>query len=308
MQKKISEITLGTAQLGINYGIANKTGKPSSIIANKILESSLKYGINTLDTSPAYGESEQIIGSFIKKLSTEKKPSIITKIPTIKIDEKFSTNQIYQYMIESVNTSMHNLNITQIEFCLLHDPQDMTKYGNAVPEALSKLKDEGLINHLGVSVYSPQDVKEFLKFDNFDTIEVPINIFDQRLIKTRLLKELFNNKIKIFARSIFLQGLFFLNYKYLPSDLKIAEGFLKKLDKLSIEWGKTISSIAFSFIRDMEEITSVIMGVENPTQLNNNINLLKSKPLSKEEKQQIIDLFNDVPEKVIDPRKWNMSK
>ena len=71
MQKKISEITLGTAQLGFNYGIANKTGKPSIIIANEILKSALKYGINTFDTSPVYGKSEQIIGSFLKKIPPE---------------------------------------------------------------------------------------------------------------------------------------------------------------------------------------------------------------------------------------------
>jgi len=305
---KISEITLGTAQLGTNYGIANKSGKPSINTANRILESALKNGINTIDTSSAYGKSEQIIGNYIKNLATKEQPNIITKIPPIKISEKSSFEEIFHHMRESLNSSLHNLNLSQIEYCILHDPQDITKFGNLVPEALCKLKDEGLIAHLGASVYTPVDVNEFLKFDYFDIIEIPINIFDQRLIRTNLLNELFKNKVQIFARSIFLQGLFFLNPEHLPSELKIAEKSLQKLNKISTELEKSISEISFSFIRDMKEITSMIIGVENLSQLQDNIGLLQSEPLLEEEQQKIINLFNDVPEKVIDPRKWNVNK
>ena len=73
-------MTLGTVQLGKDYGINNTTGKPDIQAAHEILSLALKNGINSLDTASAYGDSEAVIGSFIKQ--SNETPFIITKFFT----------------------------------------------------------------------------------------------------------------------------------------------------------------------------------------------------------------------------------
>ena len=63
---EISALSLGTVQLGLSYGINNADGKPSQETANAILNAALDGGINTLDTAGAYGDSEVVIGNWLK--------------------------------------------------------------------------------------------------------------------------------------------------------------------------------------------------------------------------------------------------
>ena len=62
----ITPITLGTAQLTMPYGIANSNNNISKESAFSLLENALENGINTWDTSPTYGKSEEIIGDYLK--------------------------------------------------------------------------------------------------------------------------------------------------------------------------------------------------------------------------------------------------
>ena len=71
------KITLGTAQFGMNYGIANNSGKIKSSEILKILDFSKKNKINFLDTANSYNSSEGEIGKYYRK--TKKKFQIITK-------------------------------------------------------------------------------------------------------------------------------------------------------------------------------------------------------------------------------------
>ena len=70
---------------------------------------------------------------------------------------------------------------------MLHNPADMTLYGDIVPNTLKKLKDEGLIGMAAVSVYTPEEVSEMLKNDIYEAIQIPMNIIDNRLIKAACL-------------------------------------------------------------------------------------------------------------------------
>ena len=62
----ISRFMLGTVQLGLNYGMANTTGKPSEETAHEILRTAHDVGVTVLDTAAAYGTSEEVVGSYLK--------------------------------------------------------------------------------------------------------------------------------------------------------------------------------------------------------------------------------------------------
>ena len=79
----ISELSLGTVQLGVSYGINNQSGKPDRTQAFGILDTALTNGISALDTAAAYGDSEQVIGQWLQTIPEEKRPFITTKLKAL---------------------------------------------------------------------------------------------------------------------------------------------------------------------------------------------------------------------------------
>ena len=67
----ISRFMLGTVQLGLNYGMANTTGKPSEEKAREILNAAYESGVTVLDTAAAYGTSEEVVGNYLKAGNSE---------------------------------------------------------------------------------------------------------------------------------------------------------------------------------------------------------------------------------------------
>jgi aryl-alcohol dehydrogenase-like predicted oxidoreductase len=308
MKNNVSKLTMGTAQLGQIYGIANKTGKPNKKDSLDIINYAVSKGINSLDTAPGYGESESVIGEFIneQKTSRAKLPIIITKIPSVNLDFDSTARNIYDYLKRQVMSSLYRLNVRSIDVYLLHNPDDMTSYKGEVVSSLIKLKHEGLIKQIGVSIYHPDEVKQVISLGCFDAVQIPINILDHRLINSGLLNELSKHEIDIYARSIYLQGLIFLDPNELPQNLqKAAREPLKKLRKLSLEIGLSPSELSMLFVRDIPEIKKIVIGCETKKQVKSNLKLITLPKLTDNIIKQIHFLFNDVPEEIVNPNMWN---
>ena len=77
---KVSSMTIGTVQLGLNYGIANNGGQPDEAKSFSMLRAAFENGITSLDTARAYGNSEDVIGRFLKTWEGPL-PYITTKVP-----------------------------------------------------------------------------------------------------------------------------------------------------------------------------------------------------------------------------------
>jgi aryl-alcohol dehydrogenase-like predicted oxidoreductase len=306
---RISRMTLGTAQLGLNYGIANRIGQPSLERAHEILKRALALGINAFDTAPSYGNSETIVGAFFERQKASfKMPIIITKIPKIQPLSKASFEQVYAFIRGSLIRSASRLKMKQIPIALVHHAPDVTTYGKDVTESLNTLKKEGLIKYSGVSVYDPDEVEEFLRIGQMEAIEIPVNLFDRRLIDQGLLLELAKKEIMVLARSVFLQGLFFLDPEKLPVALHLAVKPLRQLRLLSQETGVSIESLAVTFVRDLPGINSLVMGVETVEQLKRDIEVLNAPHLPDRINEKLAQYYSNLPEKLINPSLWNVER
>ncbi len=302
----ISKLILGTVQIGQKYGIANITGKPNRSKSMKIISYAWSQGINAFDTAPVYGNSEKILGSFIELIcdSYNQEPIIISKFPPINRNIDFEYDDLFNSIKKRIKESLKNLNLNSIPIYLLHHAPDLQYKGGIVIEALKELKRKGLIKKIGVSTYSPEDVRECLKYDVLKYVECPINLFDHRLIRGELLKELNETNHKIMARSIYLQGLFFLDPSRLPPNMKFAKKSLKELKRIKNTFNIGSAELPFLFIRDLAEVDHLVVGVETMEQLKQNIRLLKAKPLSADLQDIIFETFKEVPEKLINPSLW----
>jgi len=305
-QGKISEITLGTAQIGSNYGIANKKGKISRKKGIEILNTAWINGITCFDTSPVYGDSEIVIGTFLSSYNPSPSPMIITKLPKIMSEDIKNTVNFNRQIERFVINSLHSLKINTIPIYLIHHAPNLWEKKGIILNILKGMKEKGLIKNLGVSVYNPEDVQNAIETNLIRTIQIPINIFDLRLLNSGLLRELEKSKFIVFARSIFLQGLFFLKPNELPNGMEIAIKPLLKLNEIAESNESSISEIVFSFMKSLPGITSFLVGTETKQQVLENIKVFKSsKPLTSSLLNEIIDTFCDLPVNLINPNLWN---
>ncbi|NJD03757.1 MAG: aldo/keto reductase [Ruminiclostridium sp.] len=303
---KISKFTLGTAQLGCDYGIANNTGRPSEHESLEILKSAAEGGINSYDTSSGYELSEEILGKFFNGNSNRLgNPVIITKI----FDFDFRSKQtIKQSIFRQVEDSLRKLKLSKIPVLMLHYFSDYEKGGAYVIECLRELKACGKIDKIGISLYAEDNINMILEEDLFEAVQIPLNIFDHRLINSGILSEFKKKDMIVFVRSVYLQGLFFLDSNDLPVNLRSAKDYLVKLHELAKRAGMSVAQLCTSFVKNLDGITSLVIGCETVKQIRENITLIEdSKAISKEIYSEIFDYYANMPQKIINPILWSKS-
>ncbi|PKG22766.1 aldo/keto reductase [Niallia nealsonii] len=290
------KLALGTVQFGTEYGITNQSGKTSTDEIEKILEYA-KGKINILDTAPSYGTSERILG-----INNLQGFNVVTKTPHI------NSNYISQQDIEIVEKcfyqSLQSLNLQSVYGLLIHNSQDMFKKGaDKLFGKICELKSQGYIEKIGISVYDQTEIDWLDSLYHFDIIQLPINVFDQRLVKSGTLKKLKNKNIEIHARSIFLQGV-------LVNETSIVNSKLQGIIPLLNEYFSDLENSnltriegALSYIKTIKEIDQAIVGVNDLKQLKQ----IYSTYLSIQDKEKHYldyDKYSCNNENIIDPRKW----
>ena len=282
------KIAIGSANLGAKYGLFGKKKFETKEIL-KVEKLLSEFKIEFIDTAHQYKKSEEIIGkSKLKNLN------IITKI---KLPQRSSIN-INKLVNKIIFKSLKRLNKKTIYSILVHDYKDLLgKKGKEFLKELKILKQSGLVKKIGISIYDPNELKKIWKFWKPDLVQIPINLFDQRILKSSWLNILKKNKIQIFARSCFLQGLLIGNYNSLtlPKNLYLQ---LKKFDNWCIK--KRISRLkaCLDFVRQINKIDCIVVGFNDANQLNDILNEIKKK------KKKISYEFNMNNLNYIDPRRW----
>ena len=292
----ISKIILGTAQLGQPYGIANASGMPDATMADLVLDEAWDGGINCIDTARVYGESEARIGRWIA--SRDHHPYIITKVEKIPED----TLNPARHVRQSVEASLELLGVVSIDGLLMHDPADFTQSG--VTSALHDLVQEGKVGAYGVSVYHPEDALNALMGHGIKMIQAPMNLFDRRIETSGALDRCAEAGVTVFARSIFLQGLFFLKPDELPEPRAEAVECLRQLERLADSIGYTVAELSLMAVRDTPSISSLVIGAENPRQVNEFLAMASGPPLSDSEREAAFEFGIGLPEEVFNPRLW----
>ena len=116
--------------------------------------------------------------------------------------------------------------------------------------------------------HSEEDIIKGIKFYIPDVIQLPINILDSSLYTNGTLRKLKDLNIEIQARSIFLQGLFYLPDKVIQKKFSDAVGVIDKLKAISNCHQLTLPELSFKWVNSLQEIDSLIIGIENADQFN----------------------------------------
>lgn len=294
----MNKLTIGTVQLGMDYGISNKEGKPSTDESISILNYAYNNNIKSFDTAPVYGDSEFILGNWLNE-KKNKDILISSKIPSLK-KQNISKLNLEKEIRINLKNSMNKLNTNNIEYYLIHDFDDVYYYGKDIFNILKKLKEEGLINNYGCSIYDLKEL-EYLSGFSIGVIQIPGSIFNQSIVESNLLEDLKKNGVNVFARSAFVQGLIFMKDEEIPKELEGIKLYLNTLRKIIKRKNMTIAEVAFNYIRNHKNVDSVVFGVNSITQLEEIIDIKEGNQL---EIREVQEFFSEIPMNLIDPRYW----
>lgn len=283
------KLVIGSAQIGMNYGLFNNK-KINYKEFKKIEKLVLKKKINFIDTAINYGNSENIIGkSKLKNLN------IITKI---KLPLKKNIH-IKDWTFKEIKKSLKKLKIKKIYGVMIHDYKDLLgRCGKEYLFALQQLKRNKIIKKIGISVYESKEIKKIWKFWKPDLIQVPFNLLDNRIFESGWVNILKKYKVKIFARSIFLQGLL-INKGSSFIVNKNHKVVLNKFQNWCYKNNISLLEGCMHFVKQFKKIDYLVVGFNNYKQLVEIIDVFKKKKII------IPNIFSTNQINLIDPRRWN---
>ena len=287
--------------MGLNYGINNDTGKPSQEASNAILDCALKNGINCLDTAGDYGDSEVVIGNWLQTVPAPNRPFIVTKAAAL---ETGSLEIVRKDLQKRVAASKARLGVEQLDMLMLHHFDDFLKDPDNVLRAMQELKANGDVKFIGTSAYSYHDYGAIASA-GFDAAQIPLNLFDWGQIENGGLKKLEESGMIVFVRSVYLQGLVFQNPDAMDPRMAFARETIVKFRNLCDKYQLTPACLALSYALSLPGITSLVLGSEKVTQVEENTALLEqTKKLSAEQMAEIRANFINTPTCVLDPNMW----
>lgn len=289
----MSKIALGTVQFGLDYGISNKCGQVGELEVAAILSQARQQGVNTLDTAPAYGNAEHVLGHILQKEPWEGL-KIVSKIPPQAESEAD--------LEAAFRKSLSDLGQTRIYGLLFHNVMTFFQNPNLWP-TLERFRAEGWVEKVGFSLYSLTDFEKVQDMGAFPTlVQVPYNVFDQRFREAFF--EMKNRGIEVHARSVFLQGLFFLENGSLPDRFRKVQSKLQKIRALSFENEIPLSALLLNFALHHPAIEKVVIGVESLKNLEENLAAQKHFHSTMAIMPDLYDLAV-ADETVINPTHWN---
>ena len=265
----MSKLILGTAQFSPNYGITNKIGSLKQKNINQIISLYKKKKFKYIEISSGY---KNAINKLVKTRNLNKIKYIFKVNYDVIKNKNISEKKIFKKIFKIIKYKK------KFDYFLL---QNFDKYAtdknitNDLHTLSQSLKLSRMINNFGISSYKFFDIK-FLKKLKIDCIQLPFSIFDQRLINNNYYKKLKINNIKIFVRSVFLQGLLLEDYKNLNNKFLRYKNHFYRLENIVI---KKISKIdcLFVLLKNLKEIDGIIVGALSSYELNQSIKSYKKK-------------------------------
>ena len=291
---------LGTAQWGMPYGVANQEGQPSKTLLREMLEIAQDAGIDTLDTAQAYGDSETLLGELTSSAESWR---IITKISPDFLQEAECPAEARVRAREAGKASRAALPRDRLDAVLLHRAEHRFAFDGAFWEGLVQCRNDGIVDALGVSALTPLEAFEAIGDPEVNILQVPSSLLDQQLVRRGFFERAVSKGVQIYIRSVFLQGVPFLDLNALPAHLMPLKPTLTAIAGWAQRHDVSTLSAFLLFVRDLLPGVPVL-GCESTEQLQQNINAWNLPKWSKEKLEELAALVPPFKEDILNPALW----
>lgn len=295
------KLCLGTVQFGMKYGVNNQMGQPSEEDCFTMLDAALESGIDIIDTARAYGTAEIVVGNYLKYRKCYHKVEIISKLRPniIEPDER----EVYSVIRRELEESLKRLRVSQLKGYLLHTPEYI--YDERIVESLFRLKEEKLVQNIGVSIYNMAEGYEAIK-KRVDYVQLPYSILDQRGSQSGFIKEAKKAGLTVFTRSTFLQGLFMMTVEKIPGHLKRAKPYLIQFEELLRRYKGSKVEFLLQFVKVVNEIDYLVFGVDSKEQLWEDITAFEFGSVIENDLLHLLqEAYSRVENSIILPSLWS---
>ena len=237
-------IILGTAQLGLDYGVNNRSGKPSIVEARGILDAAHEIGIDILDTAIAYGDSERLLGEIS--------------------NGRFKLMSKWIGSPHEIDLSLNRLRADRLQVWFAHRPEKI----QANPDLwhlMLEQKKSGKAEKLGVSVYEIGEVRRLWDLGiEPEVVQIPINLLSEN--SSDMCTELHAHGCEIHARSVFLQGVLLASPADLPSHFKPLRTWLEEfMSRFPSKMER--AQVLVNYVLDEVGVDFVVLGAEATEQV-----------------------------------------
>jgi aryl-alcohol dehydrogenase-like predicted oxidoreductase len=287
-------LALGTAQLGMDYGIANRSGRPGADEAFAILDAACEAGIRVFDTAPGYGVAEELLGDWLTRRA------ITDAVVVTKLDASVDAEDAGA--VETAVAASHERLRGALDCLLLHDPSTVSRW-SAIVQGLRACLDRGLVRRAGVSAYDPAEFAEALGHEEISVLQAPTSALDRRLVDSGLLAEGLSAGRAIVLRSVFLQGALTVAPAELPPSLVFAAPTVERWRTLCERHGLAPEAAALRWTRTVAPDALVLVGCESVSQVKRNVAAWHAGPLDRAFLDDLASL-PPAPDRLLDPRSW----
>ncbi len=285
------QLVIGTAQFGQKYGVGNCGDRVSIETAAQIIAFAGQAGIDTVDTAISYGDSERRLGEIGMQGY-----KVISKLPPFPVGHKSVSKWVYN----TVNASLTSLQINKLSAILLHRPSDLLdSTGPELYESLQKLKQGGVVDKIGLSVYDKVELENLVPLYPVDVVQAPVNILDRRLTSSGWMTRLRESGIELHARSVFLQGALLMPPNIRPRQFLKWSSLWNNWDQWLQAAQLTALEVCLSYTRSLSQVTKIVVGIDSLEQLRSVISSTQN-PIT-----DWPDAIFCSDENLIDPRNWS---
>lgn len=302
MTAQRNKFVLGTVQLGTRYGINNATGQPSRDESFAILDTAFSASIDMFDTARSYGDAEGMIGEWIRSRGMAGKVKIVSKMKPKALESYPKGTEAADVVCAEIRESLERLRINRLDGYLLHAPEHV--YRDDVLDGLRQAKREGLVEHVGISVYDEPEALEAVR-RRLEYVQVPYNAFDQRLDRTDFFELAEKAGVVTFARSPFLQGLLLMEPDRIPAHLAHARPLVEKFVEIAQRHRLSPLEAALVFAY-CSRASYVVFGAETSAQLKEILAIGERLPaMNTNCVEEIREAFPTVDRAIVNPSLWN---
>ena len=307
----VPKLVFGAAQIGSRYGIANLTGQPSAAQSNVLIKTAIANGVEYIDTARIYGVSENFIGQSLQG-GWEGRVGIITKLSPLEDCSACADRIAVRALVDaSVFESCAALRRKSLDILLVHRVNHISDWKGEVWNRLIELKSLGVINQLGASAQTPEDISIVIGNPNINHIQMPFNLLDWRWDKEiyKIKAAKLSRNLTIHVRSALLQGL-------LPSK-NTAHWTRANVENPSEiqDWlryqvevckRQNIVDLCIAYLNSLTWIDGIVIGMERMEQLIENITLFNSPPLTGVQVDTIVNTRKALSENTLNPALWKV--
>ena len=286
------KIAIGTANFGMQYGVANSQGKLSKNSVAEILGLAKSLGVTCLDTANAYGESQNALGEF-----GVRDWRVVSKISSIPRD----CEDVRSFVRAEIDLILTSLNLSEFDTVLVHNPKDlMGNVSEIVYEELQKAKSQGQVEKIGVSIYDPSDLESITSQFQLDVVQAPINVFDNRLQDSGWLYRLASMGVEVHARSVFLQGVLLSAIAQNNDFFKPWKTTFERWNRFAESSGTSAMMNCIKHVNSYDKVTFAVVGVDSAQNLSEVFDAFSARP------QRINEDNFGVDSQLINPARWSI--